>query len=90
VNASGYFNYDSGTVFTPRCSITTGTTIDFTHLIIAEMNSNTNEFDAWGATRVFTVPSPGTRTYRLVCDTFAGTGTVADTSLNGIYVPTRY
>lgn len=88
VNASGYFDHGTGDVFTPRCTITTGTAVDFAHLIIARLDATTR-FMPFAGTRGFPVGA-GTTNFRLVCNTFSGTGTVADTSLTAIFVPNRY
>jgi hypothetical protein len=90
VNASGYFDFTNmAGLDGARCSITTGTTIDFSHLIIAQDNSTAIQWLPFGATRGFSVSS-GSTVYRLVCDEFAGNVNVEDTSMTGIFVPTRY
>lgn len=87
VNASGYFDFNN-TVGTGRCAITTGATVDFSHLIIAEGDASTN-FMPFSATRGFVVAA-GSTTFNLVCNEFAGNVEVGDSSLTAIYVPTRY
>ena len=92
VNASGYFDLNDATRDGARCSITNGATaIDFSHLVIVSddgINSSTS-WVPFATTRVYSVGS-GTTTYRLVCDEFDGNVLVGDTSLNAIFVPTRY
>jgi hypothetical protein len=91
VNASGYFNLNDGAgIDTGRCSITTGLTVDFSHLIIVrERAGDSMTFVPFGATRGFNV-SAGNTTFRLVCDEFSGTVVVSDTSLTGTWVPRSY
>jgi hypothetical protein len=90
VNASGYFSLNSAAVDTGRCSITTGTALDFTHLIITgERTGTAMTFIPFGATRGFNVGA-GNTTFRLVCNEFAGTVTVSDTSLTATWVPRSY
>jgi hypothetical protein len=91
VNASGYFRFGStSTVDGGRCSITTGSTVDFGHLIIADENqANTMDYNPFAATRGFNV-SAGTTTFRLVCDSFSGTVRIGDPTMTAIYVPTTY
>jgi len=86
VNASGYFFFSPSGI--GRCSITTGGTIDFNNLIYSR-SSGGSESDAWGATRIY-IQAANTTTYRLVCDEFNGTVSVADTQLNAIFVPSTY
>jgi hypothetical protein len=88
VNASGYWDASSAG-FVPRCSITTGAAVDFSYLMIGSLDSSTTNYMPFAGTRGFTVTA-GTTTFNLVCNTFAGTGTVGDSSLNGIFTPTRY
>jgi hypothetical protein len=87
VNASGYFRFSDGAaVDTARCSITTGTLLDFAHLIIAgETAVGAMNFVPFGGTRGFDVAA-GANTFNLVCDEFAGTTNVEDTSLTAIFV----
>jgi hypothetical protein len=82
VNASGYFSGDG----TARCSITTGTSLDFTHLIIADtLNAN---YMAFAGTRGFDVPV-GTTTFNLVCDAATGTPFIGDSNLIAMFFPTN-
>jgi hypothetical protein len=91
VNASGYFRFGSTTtVDGGRCCITTGNTIDFSHLIIADENqANIMDYVPFGATRGFNV-SEGTTRFNLVCDSFSGTIRIGDPTMTAIFVPTTY
>ena len=89
VTASGYWDYDTGTSAVPRCSITTGTTVDYSALIIGEVSS-TVDYLPFAGTRTFYVSGGASYTYRLVCDMASGTAYVDDTQMNSIFVPTRY
>jgi hypothetical protein len=87
VNASGYFNLLSAGEDIPRCSISSGTVIDFDHLIFARDTgtvAGTNSWP-WGSTRGFNV-TPGSFTVNLVCDAFSGTAQVARSQLNAIFI----
>ncbi len=94
VNASGYFDFNENLTTDRdfgRCSITTGTNIDFDALIPGAEASLTTEVALmpFAATRGFTVGA-GTTTFRLVCDQFDGDVAVSDTSITAIFVPTLY
>jgi len=88
--ASGYFDFldSSTTLERGRCSVTTGATIDFTHLIIQSDFATTTVggvFSAFSGTRGFDVPA-GSLTLNLVCDEFAGNVEVQDTSLTALFI----
>lgn len=87
VNASGYFKLNSLGDDTGRCIITTGTAVDFTHLIVADDAGNvaSTAFVPFGATRRFVV-APGSFTVNLVCDINSGAVDVRDTSLTAFFV----
>lgn len=87
VNASGWFFLESGTSGTGSCSITTGSTVDPDHEIIADVNININNFP-WGATRGFDVLA-GTTVFNLVCSESGNIG-LSDLHMTALYVPTRY
>jgi hypothetical protein len=91
VNASGYFDFNSAAaVDTARCSITTGTALDFSYLILAgERSGGSVRYVPFAGTRGFNV-NAGNTTFRLVCDEFAGDVNVADTNLTGTWVPRSY
>jgi hypothetical protein len=91
VNASGYMQMAGpGTVDFGRCSITTGTVLDFNFLIpIAERAAGAMFTVPFGATRGFNV-GPGNTTFRLVCDEFSGDVRLDDSSLTGTWVPRTY
>ena len=87
VNASGgfFFSFVAGRC---RCSITTGTTYENSHLVIAEGSADIS-YLTFAATRGYSVDQ-GSTTFNLVCDEISGDVTISDTSLTAIYVPTRY
>lgn len=87
VNASGTFLYSFASGRS-RCSITTGTTWDLSHLIIAEGSADVS-YVPFATTRGYSVDQ-GSTTFNLVCDEIQGTVSISDTSLTAIYVPTRY
>jgi hypothetical protein len=91
VNASGYMQMAGpGTVDFGRCSITTGTVLDFNFLIpVAERAAGAMFTVPFGATRGFNV-GPGNTTFRLVCDEFSGDVRLDDSSLTGTWVPRTY
>jgi len=92
VNASGYFWWTSTGYDRARCSITTGTTIDFTHLIYASDHGDTligNSGTPFAATRGYSV-NAGSYIFNLVCDLTVGSGEVNDSSLTAVFFPTRY
>ncbi len=86
VNASGYVWASAAVAFTARCSITTGSTLDFSHLIyLKDTTVAVADSDAFGAARGFTVPA-GAFTVNLVCDVASGNAIVSDTSLTALFV----
>ena len=92
VNASGFFQFlSASTLETGRCSITTGTSIDFSYLVYArEPSANTMYGIPFAATRGFDVSS-GTTTFRLVCDSASGGDVkLQDSSITAIFVPKTY
>jgi len=91
VNASGCFHHrNSVTIDDGRCSITTGSALDYSHLIIADENGvNTKNYTPFAATRGYDV-SEGTTTFNLVCDRISGTIYIVDASMTAIFVPTTY
>jgi hypothetical protein len=89
VNVSGYFGF-ANEAGTGRCEITTGTALEFTHLIIAQVAASGIAYVPFAGTRAFEVPK-GSTTFNCVCDKFSGNNvTIGDTSMTAIYVPTRY
>ncbi len=89
VHASGYawFRDTSNTAELARCSITTGSTMDGSHLIYMNDGGAIREgaSDAFGAVRGFEVAA-GRFTANLVCDEFAGDAIVSDTSMTALFV----
>jgi hypothetical protein len=87
VNASGYFVFDFTTFDSARCSITTGTTIEFTGFIpAAEATEMGMAILPFAGTRGFAVPA-GAHTFNLVCNLFSGTARVENTSLTATFTP---
>jgi hypothetical protein len=87
VNASGHFFFpDQTTLDVARCSITTGTQIDFSHLIaFAENTTDAMIYIPFGATRGFSVAA-GMHTINLVCEEAYGDTAVGDSELTAIFV----
>lgn len=92
VTASGYARFQGTDNDGIRCSITTGTVVDYSYLIIASdgyVTQTTEIYQAFASTRGYYVSSSGTYTFRLVCNKFpiSGVVAVADTSINAIFIP---
>ena len=87
VSASGYFAFpDTSTLDAARCSITTGTAVDFSHLIVfAENTANGMSHVPFGATRGFSVPA-GTHTINLVCEEAFGDTAIGGTEVTAMFV----
>ena len=87
VNASGYFAFpDRSTLDLARCSLTTGTAVDFSHLTaFGENTADAMSYVPFGATRGFSVPA-GTHTINLVCEEVYGDTAVGDSELTAIFV----
>lgn len=87
VNASGYFKLQSTANDAPRCSIVTGTTVDFNSLIIADDGGSvaSTAFVPFAATRGFSV-SAGAFTVNLVCELATGAVDVRDTLLTATFI----
>lgn len=89
VNASVYVEltgvtgdgYDS-----VRASITTGTSLDTDHWYLASDYETAVHYQTMGMTRAFAV-LPGTYTYNLVMDVFAGSANAGDSHMNAIFIP---
>ncbi len=88
--ASGYFSFNSTAAVheTGRCSITTGTAVDFSAAILGSDGGTTltGATDAFSAVRLFTV-NPGPFTARLVCNQTAGSVRVHDANLVLLFIP---
>ena len=90
INASGYFGFAGTGKDGARCSITTGTTVDFDALIIA--SDNVNDGDAYhhfAATKGYT-QAAGVTTYNLVCENWLGTTRVARPHMTAVCSDRRY
>lgn len=86
VNASGYAWGTAAAAFIARCSITTGSAIDGSHLVfMSNASAVAAASDAFGATRGFNVPA-GAFTVNLVCDVPTGSANVSDTSVTALFV----
>lgn len=88
VNASGLFQFDdSGPgVETAKCSITTTTSVETSHLTRAgDGGASVTTFAAWASTRGFDVTS-GPFTVNVVCAEDAGNVLLFNVSLNALYV----
>jgi len=84
VNSSSYFYGGSG--LTARCSLTTGTAVDYNYLQIAQVPSS--DYAVTGGTRGFDVTKGVLLTVNLVCDSSANVaGEVNDTNLTAIFAP---
>ena len=85
VNASGYARFSTSGSDGGRCSITTGTTIDFAHLMIFDDDGGSGmTFMPFAGTRGFNVGS-GNTTFRLVCDRFQGGISIGDPNMTAIF-----
>jgi hypothetical protein len=87
VNASGYFAFPNFTTLdAARCSITTGTAVDFSRLIVFAENAPAGMSHVpFGATRGFSVPA-GTHTINLVCEEASGDTEVGDSEVTALFV----
>ena len=92
VNASGYFFGSFGSANLARCSIGTGSFLDFDHMAVAETTSGPNGVNwvPFALTRGFAVPA-GSTTFALICEEVSGTQMqVLKSSLTALFVPTVY
>lgn len=90
VQASGYFDGFGG-AGVARCSVTTGTTVDYAALILGEVSDNAgaNTYVPFASTRGFSVAA-GPNVFNLVCEAFTGAPTIADTQLTAIFASMQY
>ena len=89
VNASGY--HSSPAAALARCSITTGTAMDFGNLILDAVADDGTFFrSSFAETRGFDVAGAGTTTYNLVCNEFSGQVTATASQITAIFVPQMY
>ncbi len=90
VNASGYCDFYSTADTSPvcRCSISQGSTLEFSSLIIAGSDhlKDVSDFIPFGATKAFPL-NAGTQTFNLVCDSVATDNLVGvgDTQINAVF-----
>ena len=86
-SASGYFSFpNAGVVDIGRCSITTGTLLDESSLIlVGETDPGALNFVPFGGTRGFTIAS-GTHIFYLVCDKASGDVILSDSNLTAIFI----
>ncbi|MDW7773245.1 MAG: hypothetical protein SCH71_10185 [Desulfobulbaceae bacterium] len=90
INASGYFYLSADNY--ARCSITTGTAVEFSYLALGSNYSNSTDINyvPFSATRTY-YQAAGTTTYRLVCDSLsATTARVDDVNMAAVCIPNRY
>lgn len=87
----------SGTWFTSaaaqrgQCSLTENSTaVDIPNIQETALSVFFTGWVPFALTRGFTVPSAGTRTYRLVCRTTAGSAAVINPHLTAMFFPTAY
>ncbi len=74
--------------FTPRCSITTGTTVDtVTGQLMTITGAGLGDGFPFAITRGFDVSEGVAVTVRLVCDRFTGTGQISASSLTAVFAP---
>lgn len=83
VSSSAYL--DSAAAGSFRCSITTGTSIDFTALQL--VRPETGDAYSVAGTRGFAATKGTLFTVNLVCDEFSGEATVGDSHLTAIFAP---
>ena len=69
-----------------RCSITTGLGVDTTHAQQFQ-GPVSSPYGQLGATRGFDVAGGTTTTFRLVCDTLAGTSVFSDSAMTAVFTP---
>ena len=86
VSSSAYLVNDGAAAATGRCSITTGTAIDFDFLQFAKITTP-GDSDVIAGTRGFAVTKGTALSVNLFCDAFAGTAGVRDSSLTAIFAP---
>lgn len=75
----------TATTASVRCSLTTGTSLDSTHLQYAIMPDNMTE--SLAGTRGFPATKDTPLTVNLVCDLLAGTANIQDSALTAIFAP---
>jgi hypothetical protein len=91
VNSSGYLlnlGLAPEAPFSGRCSITTGTTVDFSALELSDVQAGFGLAQQLGSTRGFDVTSGALFTVNYVCDVVSGSGAIDDAALTAIFVPT--
>ncbi len=89
VNASCAVNFTSSARDTIQASITTGTSVESSHLVVATDFGDTATSSSaghMGGTRGFSVAA-GTRTFRFVAQTFSGTSEVYDSEITAVFIP---
>ena len=71
-----------------RCSLTTGSAVDFDFLQYVNIPAAAvAESDVMAGTRAFPVTKGNLFTVNLVCDEFAGDMTLSDSSITAIFAP---
>ena len=72
---------------TPRCSLTTGTAMDFGYADITNIATSGDQA-SMALTRGYAVASGETTTINLVCDAFSGSFTLRDAAMTAVFAPT--
>ena len=88
VDATFYAFSSEATTRQSICSISTATSVDISATMASSIEDG--DTDAIAITRGFDVaagPPPTARTYRLVCNAFAGTYQIGNPSMTAIFVP---
>lgn len=85
VTTSGYFDFNAGPLDGVRCSISAGSNMDYTHLIIASEGTATSTTVPFSSTRVFNV-NAGVFTANLVCNQVIGSPRLGDSTLTAIFI----
>jgi hypothetical protein len=85
VTSSGYFDFGALTADGVRCSISAGTSVDYTHLIIASEAAAGASYLPFSSTRSFNVTA-GSFTVNLVCNQVQGAPRVGDSTLTAIFI----
>lgn len=88
VSSSAYIQAQAAGSAIARCSLTTGTTLDFAFLQYSNMpDAASSESEVISGTRAFAATKGNLVTVNLVCDEFAGTVAVGDSALTAIFAP---
>jgi hypothetical protein len=86
VNSSMYWHAPTAALGA-QCAITTGSTVDTTHLQVVEMDGVGTDFAPLSGTLAFEVTENVLLTVDLVCDTTSGEAAADDSALTAIFAP---